>query len=461
MLIRFAVENFMSFRDMTKFSMSAGKVTKHGDHVAIQRGKRILKGSFLFGANAAGKSNLVYALDFASDIVKKGLNSVSCDKKYFRIDPEYKVKPGIFQFDLSSNGHFYSYGFAISYTSATVEEEWLYQIDNDTDICVFLRHKSEDSQTIVVDSDIPFSGERFRVYSEDITTPKMNQTLFLSDVVLRSPDNEPEYQAFRDVVDWFNKLIIIFPFSTYSGIMRLLDDDNRRTQMSGLLEHFDTGIVSVSKQEGDIEKIFSGFSGKSFEAFKAKLIEDLKDEKENSRGLVPYNDSLVEVRYSDGSLYASRVSTNHGNENDLFEFSDESDGTRRLFDLIPIFQSALSGRTIIVDELDRSLHTKATQEFIRYFYEVTEGIAAQLIVTTQDSNIMDLDFVRQDEIWFVERQADHSSKLYSLNQFKARFDKKVERAYLLGRYGAIPVFKQFPAMDNDDITEEETDDSNK
>lgn len=460
MLIRFAVQNFMSFRDMTEFKMSAGKVVRHKDHIAIQQGERILKGAFLFGANASGKSNLVYAIDFASDIITKGLSEVSCDKMYFRIDPEYRAKPGVFQFDISSNEHFYSYGFAISYVTAAIEEEWLYQID-DEDVCVFLRHKSEDGQSVVVDSDISFSGERFKIYSEDIATPKMNQTLFLSDVVLRSPDDEPEYQAFRDVVDWFNKLIVIFPYSTYSGIMRLLDDDNRRTQLSGLLEHFDTGIVSVSKQESDIEKIFAGFSEKGLETIKANLIKGLKDKKETVRGLVPYNDSLVEVRYSDGSFYASRVRTNHGNETDLFEFSDESDGTRRLFDLIPIYQAASRGRTIIVDELDRSLHTKATQEFIRYFYEVTEGVPAQLIVTTQDSNIMDLDFIRQDEIWFVERQSDHSSKLYSLNQFKARFDKKVEKDYLLGRYGAIPVFKQFVFPDNDDSEEEETDDSVK
>lgn len=460
MLIRFVVKNFMSFRDTTEFNMSAGKVVRHRDHVAIQQDKRILKGSFLFGANASGKSNLVYAIDFAHDIIIEGLNSVSCDKKYFRIDPEYKAKPGVFQFDILSNEHFYSYGFAISYVTATIEEEWLYQI-GDEETCVFLRHKSEDGQSVIVDSDISFNGERFKIYSEDITTPKMNQTLFLSDVVLRSPDDESEYQAFRDVFAWFNKLTVIFPHSTYGGIMRLLDDENKRTQLSGLLEYFDTGIVSVSKQEGDIENIFAGFSRKRFETLKAELIEELKDEEENCRSLVPYNDSLIEVRYSDGSLYASRVSTNHGNENDLFDFSDESDGTRRLFDLIPIFQAALRGQIIIVDELDRSLHTKATQEFIRYFYELTEGIPTQLIVTTQDSNIMDLDFIRQDEIWFVERQSDHSSKLYSLNQFKARFDKKVEKDYLLGRYGAIPVFKQFVFLDNDDSKEEETDDSDK
>ena len=73
---------------------------------------------------------------------------------------------------------------------------------------------------------------------------------------------------------------------------------------------------------------------------------------------------------------------------------------------------------------------------------LSENAFSQLIVTTHDSNIMDLDFVRQDEIWFIERQQDHSSKLYSLNRFKARFDKKVEKEYLLGRYGAIPIFRQ-------------------
>lgn len=411
MLIRFMVENFMSFRDMTEFNMSAGKVTKHVDHVAVQRDRHILKGAFLFGANAAGKSNLVHALNFARNIIKRGLKNVFCDKKYFRIDPEYKVKPGVFQFDISSNGHFYSYGFAVSYVTATIEEEWLYQID-DKEVCVFLRHKSPNGQSVIVDSDIPFNGERFKVYSEDIAAPKMNQTLFLSDIVLRSPDDEPEYQAFRDVVDWFNKLIIIFPNSTYRGIIRLLDDDNKRTQLSGLLEHFDTGIVSVSKQESDIEK-----------------------------SLVTYNSSLVKVRHFDDSLYASKIRTHHGNEKDLFGFSDESDGTRRLFDLIPIFQAALKGWTIIVDELDQSLHAKSAQELIRYFYEAAEGIPAQLIAAVQDSNIMDLNLVRQDEIWFVERQTDHSSKLYSLNQFKARFDKKVKKDYLLGRYGTVPVFK--------------------
>lgn len=449
MLIRFAVENFMSFRDSTEFNMSAGKIVRHGNHVISRQGKRILKGSFLFGANAGGKSNLVQAIDFAKTAVLKGLNSVNCDKKYFRIDPTCKTKPGVFQFDIFTNDHFYSYGFAISYTTATIEEEWLYQLDKGKELCVFLRQKAEDKVRTIVESEIPFSGERFKIYAEDIATPKMSQTFFLSDVVLRSPDNELDYQAFRDVIGWFNKLIVIFPYSTYSGILRFLDDDNRRIQLGEMLGYFDTGVVSVSKREEDFDKIFSGMPEKRREELRTKLIEDLRDNAETSRGLISYDDSLAEVRYQGGNLYASKVSTSHGNDQDLFEFSDESDGTRRLFDLIPLIQSAMKGCTIVIDEVDRSLHTKATQEFIQYFYKMTENLPTQLIATTQDSNVMDLDLLRQDEIWFVERQSDHSSKLYSLNHFKARFDKKIEKEYLLGRYGAIPIFKQFPLLDEE------------
>ena len=83
-------------------------------------------------------------------------------------------------------------------------------------------------------------------------------------------------------------------------------------------------------------------------------------------------------------------------------------------------------------------------------------IVVNHIVTTHDSNIMDLDFVRQDEIWFIERQKDHSSKLYSLNKFRARFDKKIEKDYLLGRYGAIPIFRQV-ALESDAMEEGEQD----
>ena len=160
MLVRFSVENFLSFKNLTEFSMVAGKMTRHSGHIAVCNHKRLLKGAFIFGANASGKTNLIRAISFARNIVLNGIERTNCDKKFFRIDEDCKDNPGVFQFDIFSQGHFYSYGFAISYAAA-VEEEWLYQIDNpNKEFCVFLRSKQENDETFTISSDIQFKDGR-------------------------------------------------------------------------------------------------------------------------------------------------------------------------------------------------------------------------------------------------------------------------------------------------------------
>lgn len=446
MLIRFAVENYLSFKEMTEFSMVASKITRHSDHVAVVNSKRILKGAFLFGANASGKTNFIRAFGFARDIITQGLDNTNCDKRYFRIDAANQNKLGSFQFDLLSGGHFYSYGFALSYSEPSIEEEWLYRIDDNKDFCVFLRTKSKDGESYDFASDLRFDNktqqERFKVYADDISTPKMRKTLFLSDVALRSPDDELDYQAFRDVMGWFRRLIIIFPESKYGAITELLDNIDERTRLERLLNYFDTGIYSVSKKELEFDKAFPNFPEKMLNKMIVNITKTLNEDGQSA--LVQHDSAMIEVKQKKGDLLAYEVVSNHGNKDDLFKYRDESDGTQRLFDLIPVYQKALENSVILIDELDRSLHTKAVQEFINYFYSISKNVNAQLIVTTHDSNIMDLDFIRQDEIWFVERnQNDQSSQIYSLNKFKARFDKKVEKEYLIGRYGAIPIFNRF------------------
>lgn len=124
----------------------------------------------------------------------------------------------------------------------------------------------------------------------------------------------------------------------------------------------------------------------------------------------------------------------------MFDYTDESDGTKRLFDLIPLFYENRKVSVTLIDEIDRSLHTNLTRKFLELFYRTDEKKDCQLIATTHDSNLLDLDLLRKDEIWFVERQNDHNSKVFSLNKFKERFDKKKYKEYLIGRYGAIPIF---------------------
>ena len=103
----------------------------------------------------------------------------------------------------------------------------------------------------------------------------------------------------------------------------------------------------------------------------------------------------------------------------------------------------------VVDELERSLHPKLTEHFLRLFMDAHEGQSVQLLFTTHEDSIMDQDLFRRDEIWFVERDSENDSTIYSLDRFKERYDTKLSKAYLDGRYGAIPVFKKFSFKQED------------
>ncbi len=406
MLIRFSVANFKSFKDQTSLYMVAGRTTRHSGHLVEINGQRILKGSYLFGANASGKSNLIEAVAFARDIVANGLEEADCDGKYFRIDDQYKTSPGVFQFDFLSNNRFYSYGFAISYDSATVVEEWLYETGSE-ETCIFLRQKAENGQSYRMESEFgeSIANERFHVYMSDFRSMKLSRVLFLSDVSSRAPDDDIAFRAFKDTSQWFSKLSIISPAAAIRNAPRLVC--GKGMDWTGLLDCFDTGIDGVS-------------------------IRNIKDR----------------------SLLGGRIAIDHGNPNDLFSFRDESEGTKRLFELIPIYYVCRKGAVVFVDEIDRSLHPNLTNEFIKHYYQMSDGIPCQLIATAHDSSLINLDVLRQDEIWFVDRKPDHSSTLFSLNRYKIRSEWSLEEDYLIGRYGGVPVFSPIPQIEPDQDEED-------
>ena len=126
-----------------------------------------------------------------------------------------------------------------------------------------------------------------------------------------------------------------------------------------------------------------------------------------------------------------------------FGFDEESDGTRRLFDLMDMLLNKREDVLYVVDELERSLHPKLTERFLQLFMQLHDEQRMQLLFTTHESSIMDQAIFRRDEIWFVERNAENASSIYSLDRFKERYDKVLSKAYLEGRYGAIPVFSTF------------------
>jgi hypothetical protein len=145
----------------------------------------------------------------------------------------------------------------------------------------------------------------------------------------------------------------------------------------------------------------------------------------------------------------------HGKSVFDFNFAEESDGTKRLFDLVDMLMTEREDTVYVVDELERSLHPKLTEHFLKLFMEAHERSRMQLIFTTHEDTIMDQELFRRDEIWFVERDADNASRIYSLDRFKERYDKKLSKAYLDGRYGAIPVFRQFTFQKDEVVASDE------
>lgn len=436
MLVRFAVENFLSFKEQQVFSMAAGKHTRHKSHLQVINGKRILKGGVIYGANASGKSNLLRAIELGKNIAIRGVKASDINRKYFRVDKDCFKKPGIFQYDFVYNEHMYSYGIVISYEKAIIQSEWLYQM-GDKEICIFDRNIDEP-----IESDLIFSDEsnkqRFYIYAEDLK----DEDSFLSAIVNKKLFDVDDFDAFFETYAWFLSMIFIFP-ETQVSMTQYMSNDILMSTAGNLLKYFDTGIESIVGTHKPVDEILDYLPEPLREEIKREVIESFTVEKNgkmpSSAELTIGNNRFAFTMEND-ELIATKISMNHGNINDLFDFNDESDGTRRLFDLIPLYQKGKEDYVIFVDELDRSFHSKLSIEFIRKFFEKTTGCSSQLIVTLHDSNVMDLELLRQDEIWFVERQEDHSSKVYSLNKFKERYDRVVSKDYLIGRYGAIPCF---------------------
>ena len=212
--------------------------------------------------------------------------------------------------------------------------------------------------------------------------------------------------------------------------------------MVDMLRAFDTGIEEITKGKQLAEKAFDFLP----EEVKKDVLNNIEQTmrsklQDGARCKIEIGDYQFEISIEDGEIIAEKIMLDHGNPTELFELSDESDGTKRLFDLIPLYEFGKKEKIIIVDELDRSFHSKLTEEYIKRFFEITKEKSCQLICTTHDLNLMDLRILRQDEIWFVEREIDHSTRIYSLSDYKQRFDKNILNDYLIGRYGAIPCFQ--------------------
>ena len=448
MLIRFSVENFKSFNDRQELVMiPAKKLKTNKEHIIALNKVSVLRNATIYGANASGKTNIIDAIRFAKHVITKKI-PMEASKMNCRVFSENHEKESKFEFEIFKNGKFYAYGFSLLMSDQIIKSEWLYELlpSKNTQTMLFERetdtNRLELGENLMLDE---IDTMRFKTYKLDFEDN--NSGLFIREMNRNKKMNkESKLTFFRDVFEWFDEdLVTIFPDQPITDFEYFYGDGGS-DKINEIIELFDTGISKVKIEEISVadlkNKIPTKIADDILQSFKNKL----EDSADNMKAMMSLrtNTAFYNIKGAKGEdPVITTIMLEHGNAFSDFEFSEESDGTRRLFDLLDILISNEKNKIYVIDELERSLHPKLTYKFLELFFVHLKENNTQLIFTTHESTIMDQELLRRDEIWFVERNKDNVSHLYSLDRFKERYDKKLSKAYLEGRYGAVPVLKNF------------------
>lgn len=429
MLISFTIKNWMSYRETATFSMIASKERQHGERVARVKKyqMRVLPVAAIYGGNASGKTNLFKAISFTKHLVVKGTQPDGLiPVEAFRLDSSSTSLPSEFSFQILINNTIYEFSFSV--TRNAVIEEKLVQILSNNERILYFRKDGKPNFDESLDKDqflhFAFRGTR-------------NNQLFLTNTVNQNVGH------FKLIYDWFkNTLVLVAPDSRFELFEQFLQENHPLYPvMNTVLSRLDTGIAHLGGEDHPFESLALP------DSFKAKLKEELPEGTTVRLLAEPMNERFI-VSRKNGELIAKKLVTYHRNVegNEIkFEMHQESDGTRRIIDLVPAFLELSfpdTSKVYIIDEIDRSLHTLLTQELLEaYLNECDTESRSQLLLTTHDMLLMDQNLLRRDEMWVTERNKRGDSSLIAFSEYKdVRYDKDIRKSYLQGRMGGTPRF---------------------
>lgn len=430
MLVKYHVSNFLSFFEQQELKMTTGKVRSHEEHVYKSDNISLVKGSLIYGANAAGKSNLIKSIAFARNCIVRGVKNINTLSKHYKLNPDSLKNPTEFEFEILIEDKVYAYGFNLLLGSKEINEEWLYEVGKDDDILIFDRVQSFIKSNLKLDE---ADNQKLEVYKTDI---KKNE-LFLE--VLCDKNWQNDSYIFLKVFNWFkDDLLIIFPHTN-----EFIKEYYSSCNLQKYLEAFDTGITGIDFSKKKFDEISIPDEAKSHisNELSQLLANDPNNSDDTERKFcsINFGDNFFRAFIEENDLMVEELIFKHGKDGVMFKFEEESDGTKRLLELIPLLETVrCSPKVVIIDELERSLHPVLVNKFIDLLYENMENQKSQIIIATHESRLLDLDNIRRDEIWFTERNQNKGTQLYTLDEYNVRFDTKIDKAYLLGRYGGIP-----------------------
>lgn len=437
MLIRFAISNLFSFKEETEFNLLPSKVKRLSHHKYNKNGIEVLKLSALYGANGSGKSNLIRSISLLKMMIVRGviLNSLTSQK--FKLSESSQTEPIELGIEFFANNAIYYYSIAIN--NGIIIDEYFSTNDDKLEDYMIFHRKYENGKT-----SISFFKE-FDEIKENLTLKKIIETdLIKPNQPLFSLLNSISNDAFIDIkvaYNWFEHgLTIIYPETKATGLVLEIESKQGFKEFANeLMCSFNTGITNLKVDVKSVEEFFGKDNQKEVDEIKAEL----KNNPDKKIGLLTNNATSEEVVVvnDSGKILAKRLLFEHKgdkSQNVEFRFDEESDGTRRLLEYLPAINSVIKDSpTFIIDEIERSIHPLIIKEIISKFSK-DKSTKGQLIFSTHESNLLDQEIFRTDEIWFTEKSILGSTKLYSLSDFKEHNTIDIRKGYLNGRYGAIP-----------------------
>lgn len=416
MLLNFSVENFRSFRDENQFTMLATRIKDHEkNNTFMVKTHRVLRSAAIYGANASGKSNLFRAISFMKYFVinsSKNMQSgedISVEK--FRLSTTTENKDSAFEIVFYDQEIIYRYGFCVN--KHRVTREWLYYIRPSRvrkEELLFCRENDN------YDISKKFNeGDKLQKKTRD-------NALFLS--VVAQFNGEISQQ----ILKWFRRKLMVT-----SGL------EDYQESVIDIISNVSDGKDLVLEHLRDADLGVADFDVRKENVLEAKNIPDeikrfvkfMQNSSDENSVPVVNEVSFMHEKYNDKNEVISLEKFKLQN--------DESKGTEKYFSLAaPVLTALATGATLIVDELESSLHPILTKHILKLFNSEKNPNNAQLIFNTHDTNLLNKNILRRDQIWFVEKDKYGATDLYSLVDFNVRPDASFEKDYLLGKYGAIP-----------------------
>ena len=413
MLIEFSVTNFQSIRERQTLSLATGSGSELEGSNTFDTGvpncPKLLRSAVIYGPNGAGKSNLFKAVQFMQWFIANSATTTQEGQKipvtHFKFDKTHKNKPSEFEIIFIQDNVRYQYGFFVNETR--VVREWLLAYPHGKSQHWFERSFNESANEYQWTFGSKFKGERNLWKSST-----RSNTLFLSTAV------QLNSEQLKPVFHWLSSKLILVVGNIALNPALTFELFQQKDGMEKLIRFMKAADIGIEKFELKEEEVLQPYFSQS-----AGL-----DVRQPPMSLPKHYKVLAWHKMIDSKEFVP------------LNLEEESAGTIKLFVQAGGWLKALGeGATLLFDEMDNSLHPLIVRFLVKLFHNTDiNRYDAQLLLTTHDTSLLDDDIFRRDQVWFIEKDQNSSSHLYSLLDFSPRKDEALEKGYLRGRYGALP-----------------------